>query len=101
MNKKEKRMLKVRDKVRDLYTNSGIGMEEILEVIIDDACYYAQHKGISEFADGNVEEFWLHIERDLKKWREKNNGKSLKIYIAGYEKGISEDKAFISEIVMS
>ena len=93
---KEKHMLEVRTKVRDLYMNSDIGMEEILEVIVYDACCFTQ---CDEY--DVLYEFWVHIERDLKKWREKNNGKSLKIYIAGYGKGISKSRAFISESVMS
>ncbi len=94
MNKKEKHIYEVRGKVRDLYMNSGIGMEEILEALVKDACYFTQY-------EDKLYEFWVNIERDLKKWREMNTGKSLKIYIAGYGKGISEDEAFISKSVMS
>ncbi len=82
MKEKEKHMLKVRDKVRHLYMNSDIGMEEILEVIADDSCYFTQYDNV----DDRVSNFWLYIERILKEWKKENNGKSLKIYSPDWDK---------------
>lgn len=94
MNDKEKRIIDLRGKVRKLYVNSGYGMEEILRALIDDACYFTQY-------DDVLYEFWIQIERDLNEWIKKNSGETLKINIAGYEKGIPKGKAFISQSVMS
>jgi len=96
MNKKEKHMLKVRDKVRHLYMNSDIGMEEILEVIADDSCYFTQYDDV----DNRVHNFWLHIERELKKWKKENKGKSLKIYSPDWHKA-DENKVWSNSIEIS
>lgn len=91
---KEKRIYEMRGKVRDLYMNIGIGMGEILEVIVDDTSYFTQY-------EDKLYEFCLNIERDLKEWRKKNNRKSLNIYCPCWGKEISGDKAFITVAVMS
>lgn len=80
--KQEKHMLEVRGKVRELYMNSGISMEEILEVIAYDACYFLQHEGF----DKRKYDFWLHIEKDLMEWRKNSNNKSLKIHCPDWNK---------------
>ena len=81
MGNKEKHMFEVRGKVRDFYMNSGIGIEEILEVIAADSCYFTQYDNI----DDRIYDFWVHIERLLKEWKKQNNGKSIKIYSPDWE----------------
>ncbi len=96
MKKKEKHIYEVRGKVRDLYMNSGIGMEEILEVLAYDACCFTQYDSV----DQRIHNFWLHIERDLKEWKKKNNGKSLKIYSPDWDKA-GENKVWSNSIEIS
>lgn len=93
---KEKHMLEVRGKVRELYMNSGIGMEEILKVIANDSCYFTQYEG----SDPSVYDFWRHIERLLVQWRKINKGKNLKIYSPDWDE-TSKNRCFETSVEIS
>ena len=79
MRNSERSIIKAKNAVRNFYINSGIGMEEILEVIVKDACYFTRY-------DDDLHEFWVHIEKDLESWKKSDLRKSLKIFHPGKEK---------------
>jgi hypothetical protein len=77
-------MYNSKTKIRMLYMQTELGLEEILEVIVKDACYITRN-------NAELYEFWSHIEKDLEAWKNKTNIEDIRKCLKVFNRG-KEDK---------